>query len=407
MLQKIIALLFVLGALARPAPAEERPLSLEEAVSLALLNNPEVVRASHGLEEAKGRRLQSEARPDPHLAISTEGIPFSRKTSDTTEINLGIEQPIEFPGKRELRAKAGRTGEEIASLELERVRLTVSARVKKAYWKAVLAGRTVESLQELTQVLDEIIASSLIRYQAGAVAYGDVLRARVEKARLQNELIAARRETRTAHSDLALLLGGPPGDSFSLTTDMAYLPFGRGLEEVKADARRSRPSLKIAFLQSDQAGTLAALAAKNRLPDFSLGLFWPSIRWNAWGIALGLSLPVSKSRTEGERLEAAARLAERRTAAEAQARRLDSLVEAAYVSVRAAEEQVHLFERELLAEMDEELRSGLTQYQYGKIESYSLLDLHRTYSAAALEGLQALFLYLCGLADLEAAGEED
>jgi hypothetical protein len=56
--------------------------------------------------------------------------------------------------------------------------------------------------------------------------------------------------------------------------------------------------------------------------------------------------------------------------------------------------------------MEEELRSGLTQYQYGKIESYNLLDLHRTYSAAAIERLQALFLYLCGLADLEAAGEE-
>lgn len=407
MSKKIVPLLLLLGALARPAPAEERPLSLEEAVSIALLNNPEVVRAGHGLDEAKGRRLQSEARPEPQLAFSTEGIPFSRKTSDLTEINMGLEQPIEFPGKRDLRAKAGRAGEEIASLELERTRLTVTARVKKAYWRAILAERTAASLQELARILDEIVVSSLIRYQAGAVAYGDVLRARVEKARLENEAIAARRETQTAKSDLALLLGGRPGDSFNLTTDMAYIPFDRTLEDVKASARQSRPSLKIAVLQSERAGTLAALAAKNRLPDFSLGLFVPSIRWNGWGVALGLSLPISKSRTEGERLEAAAQLAARQTAAEAQARRLDSLVEAAYVSVRAAGDQVRLFERQLLVEMEEELRSGLTQYQYGKIESYSLLDLHRTYGAAALERLQALFLYLCGLADLDAAGEED
>ena len=404
--KKTIPLLLLLGALTRPARAEERPLSLEEAVSIALLNNPEVVRAGHGLEEAKGRRLQSEARPEPRLSLSTEGIPFGRKTSELTEINLGFEQPIEFPGKRDLRAKAGRTGEDIASLELERTRLTVAARVKKAYWRAVLAERTVAASQALAQILDEIINSSLIRYQAGAVAYGDVLRARVEKARLENEMIAARRETQTAKADLALLLGGRPGDSFSLATDMIYVPFERMLEEVKAAARASRPSLKIAVLQSEQAGTLAALASKNRLPDFSLGLFFPSIRWNAWGIALGLSLPLSKSRTEGERLEAAAQQASRLAAVEAQARRLDSLVEAAYVSVRSAGDQVRLFEQELLAEMEEELRSGLTQYQYGKIESYNLLDLHRTYSAAAIERLQALFLYLCGLADLEAAGEE-
>ena len=283
MSKKIIPLLLLLGALTRPAPAEERPLSLEEAVSIALLNNPEVVRAGHGLEEAKGRRLQSEARPEPHLSLSTEGIPFGRRTSEPTEINLGLEQPIEFPGKRDLRAKAGRAGEDIASLELERTRLTVAARVKKAYWKAVLAERTVAAFQALAQILDEIIDSSLIRYQAGAVAYGDVLRARVERARLENEMIAARRETQTAKADLALLLGGRPGDSFSLATDMIYVPFDRMLEEVKAAARASRPSLKIAVLQSEQAGTLAALASKNRLPDFSLGLFFPSIRWNAWG----------------------------------------------------------------------------------------------------------------------------
>ena len=406
MLKKTILFLLLLSGLAGAALAEERPLSLEQAVSAALLNNPEVVRAEHALLAAKGLRLQSEARPEPRLAISTEGIPFNSGTSETTEVNLGLELPVEFPGKRELRAKAGCYGEEIALLELERTRLTIAARVRKAYWKAVLSERAVASLEALTRILDEIIDSSLIRYQAGAVAYGDVLRARVEKARLQNETIEARREIQTAKADLALLLGGRPGDTFSLTTEMVFIPFDRSLEEVKTAARASRPSLKIAVIRSEQAGALAELAAKNRIPDFSVGLFFPSLRWNAWGIALGISLPTSKSRTEGERLEASAQHAARLSAAEAQARRLDSLIETAYASLRAAGDQVHLFERELLVEMEEELRSGLTQYQYGKIESYGLLDLHRTYAAAELERLRALSLYLCGLADLEAAGEE-
>jgi hypothetical protein len=103
MSKKIIPLLLLLGVLTRPAPAEERPLSLEEAVSIALLNTPEVVRAGHGLEEAKGRRLQSEARPEPHLSLSTEGIPFGQKTSEPTEINLGLSSH-RVPGKRDLRA---------------------------------------------------------------------------------------------------------------------------------------------------------------------------------------------------------------------------------------------------------------------------------------------------------------
>ena len=407
MRKKTVLFCLLLGALLRPLPGEEKPLSLQEAVSTALQHNPEIVRAQHALEEARGRRLQSEARPEPRLALSTEGVPFSLKTAETTEVNFGLEQPIEFPGKQPLRAKVGRYGEEIARLELERVHLIVTAQVKKAYWRAVLSERSVTSLETLTVLLDEVIDSSLIRYQAGTAAYGDVLRIRVEKARLQNEAIEARREREAAKAELSLLLGGRSGDPVNLTTDMVFVPLDGTIEVAKAAARAARPSLRIAALRAEQAGAAAELAAKNRLPDFSFGVFFPSIRFNAWGIAFGLSLPLSKARTEGERLEAAAQHAARLAAHEVQARRLDTLVETAYVSVRAAEDQVRLFEQELLTEMEEELRSGLTQYQYGKIESYSLLDLHRTYALAKLERLRALFLYLSGLADLEAAGEED
>ena len=391
----------------QPVSAEEKPLTIQEAVSTALEHNPEIVGARHALEEATGRRLQAEARPEPQLAMSTEGMPFSLKADDTTEINFGLELPIEFPGKRPLRAKIGFFGQDIASLELARTSLIVAARVRKAYWKAVLSDRTVASLESLADLLDTIIESSRIRYQAGAAAYGDVLRARVERARLQNETIEARQGREAARAELALLLGSPDRGPFILTSDLIFVPFDQTLEDVKAAARATRPSLQIAALRSEQAQTASALAGKNRLPDFSLGLFFPSIRFNAWGVAFGFNLPLSRARTEGERLEAAARYAASVAAVQARAKKIDLELEISYAAVRAAADQVRLFEQELLAEMEEEIRSGLTQYQYGKIESYSLLDLYRTYAAAELERLKALYFYQSGLAGLEAAGEED
>jgi hypothetical protein len=57
--------------------------------------------------------------------------------------------------------------------------------------------------------------------------------------------------------------------------------------------------------------------------------------------------------------------------------------------------------------MEEEMRIGLSDYRFGRIEAYALLDLYRTSATAKLERLAALHLYLSGLADLEAAGEED
>jgi outer membrane protein TolC len=55
--------------------------------------------------------------------------------------------------------------------------------------------------------------------------------------------------------------------------------------------------------------------------------------------------------------------------------------------------------------MKDELAMGLSRYQFGKIEFFNLLDLYRTFATARLEHLNAVYLYLVSLADLEIAGE--
>ena len=91
---------------------------------------------------------------------------------------------------------------------------------------------------------------------------------------------------------------------------------------------------------------------------------------------------------------------------EKEERRIMARLETAYSSVRAAEEQVKIFEQQLLKEVEDELKLGISHYQYGKIEFFNLLDLYRTFAAVRLEHLKSLYLYLVSLADLEVAGEE-
>ncbi len=382
-------------------------LTVDDAVAMAKERNPEVLRATADLDAARGRSLQLRARPEPRLSMATEGVPYGLRDFGSTELSLGIEQPFEFPGKRALRARIGRSGEDLAGLEMERVRLRVGARAKRAYWRAVLGERTVTELEGLSGLLDQIVEASRTRFQAGSATYGDVLRARVEGARLRNSVIDEARERDLARSDLSLLLGGRSGDPLVLLTDLAFVPFDRSVEEARAAARSASPSLRIAAARAEQAGLAAKLASLNRRPDFSLGLYAPSIKLGAWGVGVGVSLPLSKSRTEGERLEAAAGREAERVSAEAEGRRIDAAVDTAYAAVRAAATQVRTFEDTLISEIDEEIRSGLNQFRYGRMDSLALLDLYRTYVTAKVERLKALALYLSALADLEAAGETD
>jgi len=390
-------------------PSEDAEgLSLEKAIETALSRHPDILSAAQEVRAAAALRLQAEARPDPILSLGTAGIPFSFKSAPgrETELNFGLEQTFEFPGRRAVRGEIGKIGEDIASLELERVRLVTAARVKKAYFRAVLAERTAGALEPMAVLLDRLSESILIKYQAGQAAYGDVLRSRVEKARLQNRAIEARREKNAARAELFYLLGRPGHDSARLTSDLAFIPYEKTAAQTLETARATLPSLKIAALRREIASAEVKLASLNRRPDLSAGLFFPSKNFQAWGFALGLNLPLSRKRWEGERALAEAGRETSLIASESRFLRLAVTIGAAHAEVRAAGDQIKIFEEKLLGELEDEINSELEAYAYGKTEAYALIDLTRGLSEARIEHLRALYLYVIALADLEVAGED-
>ncbi len=412
MKQKIaLFLIFALSALpagrAQSAPAADE-LTMERAVEIALAAHPDVLSAEAGIKAAAARRRQAEARPDPTIGLGTAGLPFDLRAHEgrESEVEFGLEQTFEFPGKRALRADIGRLGEDIASLELEKARRLVSARVRKAYLRVVVSGRTLDSIAASVGLLDRAIEAVQIQYAAGRATYADVLRARVDLARLRNQALEERRERAAAAAELNVLLGRPAGEPLRLTTGLESPPLAGSPEEIKAAALSERPSLKIAGLVVDQAAAAERLTGLNRRPDITAGLFVPSKRFSAWGFSLGVTLPLSGKRSGGERAEAAAIREARLVAVDGLRRRLTALVDAALESVLLAGEQVRVFEAGLLADIEEELKVSLDLYKFGKIEAYALLDLHRAAAEARLEHLRAVYNESVARVDLEIAGED-
>ena len=406
MRKQIILVLFSAALFCPPAFGEDG-LTLDQAVQTALKRNPAILLAQKNTEAAMAKRLQMEALSDPTLVFRDEGLSLKSRSSDGKEYSLGIEQGLEFPGKRALRAEIGRYGEDQSALELEKTRLLVAARVKKSYYKAVLSRRTLESLEKSSSLLDQFSENLIIKYRAGTASYGDILRAKVEKARLQNRIIEQRQDGALAKAELNLLLGKKGDDALTLATDIAYVPWTKSLSASREESRAASPTLKLLASKRRMSEAGLRLARKSVLPDFSLGLYFPSLRGSAWGFSLGVSLPLWRTRQNGEIMEAQAADDSALISAENEEIRIMARIENAYAGVKASEEQVKIFEQRLLKDMEDEIKLGLSDYQFGKLEFFNLLDLYRTYTAAQLEHLKSLYLYLVSLADLEVAGEED
>lgn len=407
-MKKYIILILFASAISFLGASGEEGLTLEQAVKIALQRNPEILLAQKDMVTATAKRLQMEAISDPDIVFRDEGLSLKKNASEGEgkEYSFGIEQGLEFPGKRALRGEIGRFGEDLAALALDKARLLLSARVKKAYYKAVLSRRTLESLENASSLLDQFIENILVKYRTGGASYSDVLRAKVEKARIRNQIIAEQKEGATARAELNLLLGRKGDEFMLLTTDLAYLPLDKDLPTLKDEARTTSPTLKIVTSKRRQSETGLKLAFKSRLPDFLLGLYFPSLRTGSWGFSVGLTVPLWRTRQKGEIMEADAANGIALISAEKEERRIMARLETAYSSVRAAEEQLKIFEQQLLKDIEDDVKLGISNYQYGKIEFFSLLDLYRTFAAVRLEHLKSLYLYLISLADLEVAGEE-
>ncbi len=400
----VAAALLIIPALS----AQEGGLTLDQAVETALARNPEVLAARTRIDAARGRTLQLKSRPEPQAAASVEGIPIPglKKEGDQVEIHLGVQQAFEYPGKRSLRAEIGRQGEDIAAVELDRVRLLLTARVKRTYWNAAFAGAAVEALERTSSRLDALLEDLQAKYRTGAAAYADVLRARAEKARLRNQILEQAKEKRTAELGLDELLGRPPDEPVVLLTVLPFIPLEADAGALVERARATLPSFRLSALRIQGAESVIKLAALSRRPDFLAGFLLPSVRPNAWGVSFGLTMPFLRpGRAKGLAQEASAEAEASRFAAEALDRRVRTAVESAYIAAKSAEEQVLVYEKSLLRELDDELGIQLDYFRYGKAEAFSLLDLYRTYILAQVEHLRALLLYNLALADLEVAGE--
>lgn len=391
-----------------PLAAQDGGLTVDQAVSLALARNPEVQAARTQVEAARGRALQLRSRPEPQASASVEGLPLPglRKEGDEVEVHLGIEQVFEYPGKRALRSEIGREEQDMAEAELDRVRLLLAARVKRAYWKAAFAAAAAEALGRSTERLEALLEDLQAKYRTGAAGYDDVLRARAEKARLRNQILDQDKEKRTAELELGELLANPAGQPLTLLSALPFAPLDVEAAAFVERARTALPSFRLASLRSERAATAVKLAGLSRRPDFLAGFLLPSIRPNAWGVSFGLTLPFLRpGRARGEAVEAAAEAEASRIGAGALERRVRTAVERAYAAAKAAEEQVRVYEQSLLRDLEDELGIQLEYFRYGKTGTLGILDLHRTFVSAQVEHLRAILLFNLALADLEVAGE--
>jgi len=405
-------------AAARLAMALPDP-DVRELVRDALERSPGIAAAEARARAAIHSAPQADALPDPMIGLT--GFVSSPETRvGPQRFTATLSQRLPWSGKISLREDVARYRSEALDAEVEARRLALVTEVRRLFHEIAFldAQRRIVDTDRETLIHFEELART--RYASGVGIEQGVVKIQAEITKDDNRLldIAVRRAemvaTLNSLRDRPADAPIPPLDR-AAPSPVAPPP----LEVLRERALATRPELASVSAEISRANALIDLAQKEYKPDITLGLTWTAVSKrtdpagmlqppdgngrDVFGINATFSLPIKRGKLEAGVEEAA----EARLAAVEMKRDVTAMIDRTLgdlvARVRLSGQQVGLFERVLLIQAEQSLRSAEAGYASGGLNSLDLLDAERTLLEVRTGAARARADHAVALARLEGA----
>jgi len=356
------------GTARAEAPSAEDPV-LEGLVSEALARNPQLLAAQQLERAASARPVQAGARPGPTLGVfyQNDGVAPSLGREPMTMLGVTAGQEIPYPGRLGLRRQVAEANAELAGSDVQRVRLSLVASVKRAYYGLAVARSLATLAMEHRKVWDEVRETARVRYASAVGSQQEMLRAQMEATRVQALHAQHHAEARARQAEINALRARPLDTPIEVPDILSLPADGRSLEEITGAVEAASPELKAAEVtvaRDERAVSLARLEAK---PDFAVqgGLINRGGLPPMWQASASVSL-ASRARAAGALAEAQARLAASQARVEDVRIRLRSVVEQRLALIEAAESIAATYRDGLLPQGEVAVQSATATYASGQ-----------------------------------------
>jgi cobalt-zinc-cadmium efflux system outer membrane protein len=396
-----------------PSSTAALVLSLDEAISLFLRQNVDLLLAKYGIESNRGREITARLFPNPYASLGLEASPVQGRTlANSGQIYPQIQQLFELAGKRGYRIESAAFGTQSAEAVFEDAVRQLSFSVKEEYYRIQLVRRRLALAEENRDRFSRILEVNTNRYKKGYIAEVDLIRIRLQFIDFQTQVIQAIQEAESARSELRQLLRLSPVTQLELTTDLDYKRLNPDIMKLRSIASDMRPDIRAKRLTVSQREADLRLAKAYRIPDVTVGAGYAvqgskgPDNSNQMAFSFGLPLPLF-NRNQGGIMQAEAAL---RTAEADLGKTLNEVENQVDVAYRNLIESRRLVEAFLGGVLDD-ARSTFTiserAYEKGGVTLIDLLDAARTSRTIQQSYIEALFNYQRNVIRLESAvGQE-
>ena len=377
---------------------------LEVLVAHALAVSPRITAAAARADAARLRIAPAGARPDPMIMAGVQNFPVTDPgfADFMTMKMIGVGQTIPYAGKLSLRTQVAQRELSAGLAALEDTRLEVAAAVKRAYYDLAYLDQALDIADRNQRLLIDFMKVTEARYGVGTGGQTDVLRVRVEAARLGETAVALSEQRRATLATINGVLDRPsdtpvnnpriprPVVRAAIADSARDIRFASAVlgaraadsplpsvETLQAMAERRNPMLRRDEAMIAAQAMRVEVARKEHLPDFDVSLSYGQRDGFSDMVTALVSIPIplQKGRKQDqmvamERAELAAVEADRQE-------RINTLradVARLHAELERDRAQLALYAKAILPQGRAVLAAATAGYPVGRADFLSLLD---------------------------------
>ena len=417
------------------APAEEKhgSVTLDTAVSLALKQNPDILKAIHEIERTRGQVIQVRAQALPNLQAAGSysqyapeligsgggGLSAGSSTVATAaqdkswRITFQVQQILYSGGKVKAAVKIAELTQDTSLQLLRETVNTVVANVRTQFYTALLNRELITVAEESIHLLSDQLRDQQNRFDAGTVPRFNVLQAEVELANARPDLIRAKNNFHIARLQLAKTLGIDTDEAPAVTGALRMIPREVNLSRALNAARKNRAILKAqenTVASSEQQITVAKAGYK---PSLSADVGYELVNsrntsdlskvTHGWYLGVNGTWAIFDGfQTKGSVDQAKASLASAKVGLADSLQQVELEVQKAYAQAKVAREVI-ASQAKVVEQADEALRLAKERLNAGAGTQLDVLNARVALTKARTTQKQALSDYNVALAEYDRA----
>jgi len=375
-------------------------MDMDNIIKVAVENNQSLKTARLNIDKENATGLRSFNIPKPEIFVEYEGVQGSLSNAESRKI--GFLQQFEFPTNYFLRSDMQNSQISVAEQELNAKLNELKAELKMNYNRLHLLYELIRSSEENLNIYSEFLNTAEKKYEAGETSNLEVLGAKVNKIKFQNEITNYKTEIISVQSELRNLMN--VNYDVVPTDEMNFKELNLNRASILNNAETNNPEIKVAGFQKEKFSNKISLSKNELLPDISFKYFRQKIggQNDYWGMEIGLGVPLWFWWEQSGNIKESNYEYQIATSEELSLKKsVENQTDIAFSEYENSLRQVKFFKEEALSESEEILRQSKISYVEGEIGYVEYLQALNLAYETMTQYLNAVYTYNQSIIKLE------